>query len=141
MVRILALSHYFKGKSTEYSHYSHGKSERAAHNLPNSYAIICGKPHCAVLNNLGQIAPCRSIRDGNVPVSHAELHRTGWSYCALYYKIAESAEKRRKSQKRRKRRKAQKGLFGAGRTKKSVQSAAAQPVVDNGRSIRSRLAA
>ena len=92
LLRILALSRYFKGKSTEYSHYSHGKSERAAHNLPNSYAIIWCKPHCAVLNYLGPVAPCRSIRDGKTRLNHAELSRTGWSYCAPYYKIAESAE-------------------------------------------------
>ena len=107
MVRILALSHYFKGKSTEYSHYSHGQSERTAYNFPNSYAIICGKPHCAVLNYLWPVAPYRSIRDGKTRLNHAELHRTGRSYCAPYYKIAESAE----STEMQKAQKAQKGKF------------------------------
>ena len=55
-------------------------------------AIIWCKPHCAVLNYLEPVAPCRSIRDGEDPVIHADLHRTGWSYCAPYYIIAESAE-------------------------------------------------
>ena len=118
LVRILALSHYFKGKSTKYSHYSHGQSERAAHNLPNSYAIIWCKLHCAVLNCLGFVAPCRSIRDGNAPVTHTDLHRTGRSYCAPYYKIAESTESAERRRKARKRRKAQKGLFWAIRAKK-----------------------
>ena len=127
MFRILALSHYFKGKSAEYSHYSHGQSERAAHNLPNSYAIIWCKPHCAVLNYLGPVAPCRSIRDGKTRSNHAELHSTGRSCCAPYYKIAESAES---AERRRKARKAQKGYFGVIWPKKSVQSAAAQPVVE-----------
>ena len=113
MVRILALSHYFKGKSTEYSHYSHGQSERAAHNLPNSYAIIWCKPHCAVLNYLGPVAPCRSIRDGKTRLNHAELSRTGWSYCATYYKIAEYAES---TERRRKTQKGQKAQKGAERT-------------------------
>ena len=130
MFRILALSHYFKGKSTEYSHYSHGKSERAAHNLPNSYAIIWCKPHCAVLNYLGPVAPCRSIRDGKIRSNHAELHRTGRSYCATYYKIAESAEnaERQKAQKGAER--AFYGNFGEFRGPPQTKWVQGQPVVD-----------
>jgi hypothetical protein len=52
-------------------------------------------------------------------------------------KAQKDAESRRKA---RKRRKAQKGLFGAGRPKKSVQIAAAQPVVEMAGPVRSRLA-
>ena len=103
-------------------------------------AIIWCKPHCAVLNYLGLVAPCRSNRDGKIRLNHADLHRTGWSYCATYYKIAEYAESTERRRKARKRRKAQKGLFGAGRPKKSVQIAAAQPVVDWAGPVRSRLA-
>jgi hypothetical protein len=95
------------------------------------------------LNYLGPVAQYCSIRDGKIRSNHAELHRTGWLYCTPYCKIAESAESTESAESRRKarkRRKAQKGLFGAGRPKKSVQIAAAQPVVDNGRLVRSGLA-
>ena len=64
-------------------------------------AIIWCKPHCAVLNYLELVAPCRSIRDGKIRLNHADLHRTGWLYCAPHYIIAESAEiaERQKAQK------------------------------------------
>ena len=130
MVRILALSHYFKGKSTKYSHYSHGQSERTASGKPNSCETDRSWPHCAVLNYLGPVAPYHSIRDGKIRLNHAELHRTGWSYCATYYKIAESAESAERRRKARKRRKTQKGTFWGDLAKKSLKSAAAQLVVD-----------
>ena len=81
-------------------------------------AIIWCKPHCTVLNYLGPVAPCRSIRDGKTRLNHAELSRTGWSYCATYYKIAESAEiteiaERPESAERRR-----KGLFWGDSAKK-----------------------
>ena len=128
MFRILALSHYFKGKSAEYSHYSHGQSERAAHNLPNSCAIIWCEPHCAVLNYLGPVAPCCSNSVECDATSCSAPCRTGpyWSdlvcsnSCMTQngdpnrnsteqsepQKSAESAERRRKTQKGQK---AQKG--------------------------------
>ena len=55
-------------------------------------AIIWCKPLRSVLNYLGPVAPCRSNRDGKVRLNHADLRRTGRSYCAPYCKIAESAE-------------------------------------------------
>ena len=157
MVRILALSHYFKGKSAEYSHYSHGQSERAAHNLPNSYAIICGKPHCAVLNYLGPVAPSFSNRVKRDATSCSVPCRTGpyWSdlVCSnscmtqngdpnrnsTEQSEPQKSAERGNRRKARKRRKAQKGLFWAGRPKKSVQIAAAQPVVGSGRLARANL--
>jgi hypothetical protein len=106
-------------------------------------AIIFGNPHCAILNYLGPVAPCRSIRDGKIRSNHAELHRTGWLYCTPYCKIAESAESTERRRKPQKGQKAQKGAemdFWGWSAKKSVQVAAAQPVVDNGRLVCSRLA-
>ena len=57
----------------------------------------------------GPVAPCRSNRDGKIRSNHAELHRTGWSYCATYYRIAESAESTERRRKTQKGQKAQKG--------------------------------
>lgn len=42
-------------------------------------------------------------------MNHAELHRTGWPYCAPYYKIVESAESTERRRKAQKGQKAQKG--------------------------------
>ena len=121
-------------------------------------AIIWCKPHCAVLNYLGPVAPCRSNSVECDATSCSAPCRTGpyWSdlVCSNSWMTqnddpnrnsTEQSEPQKSAErgnrrKARKRRKAQKGLFRAIRTKKSVQSAAAQPVVDSGRLIRSGLA-
>ena len=130
MFRILALSHYFKGKSAEYSHYSHGQSERAAHNLPNSCEIIWCKPHCAVLNYLGSVAPYFSNLVECDATSCSAPCRTGpyWSdlVCSNSWMTQndgpnrnsteqsepQKSAERQNRRKARKRRKAQKGKIG-----------------------------
>ena len=81
---------------------------------------------------------------GKTRLNHADLHRTGRLYCATYYKISESAESTERRRKAQKGQKAQKGaerdFLGQSGPKKSVQGAAAQPVVDWVGPVRSRLA-
>lgn len=59
-------------------------------------AIIWCKPHFAVLNYLGLVAPYRSNRDGKIRLNRSELQKTA---------------ERQIRRKARKRRKAQKGTF------------------------------
>ena len=85
------------------------RGERTAPSKPNSYAIICGNPHRAVLNYLWPVAPCRSIRDGKIRTA---THRFKTSIPEMQKAAERQIAERPESAERRR-----KGLFGAGRPK------------------------
>lgn len=85
---------------------------------PSWCAIIWCKPHCAVLNYLGPVAPCRSIRDGKIRPNRSELQK------------AAERQIRRKARKRRKAQKGQIGRIAPIRGRSRRDGGGGQPVVD-----------